>query len=257
MRHAVSCVDAGDPTELVDLAVAAERAGWDGFFLWDHLAGGMDGDFLDPWVLLGAAARATERIRLGTLVTPLPRRRPWVVAKQLLTLDHLSGGRAVLGAGLGFPDAEYVDFGEDVDARRRAALLDEGLAIIDAACRNGQVDHDGEHFHVHSRVGPPSVQRPRPPIWLAAMAPHDRPLQRAARWDGVVAIRAAGEPLLPHELATYVGDRVPGEVVAYRGDDGTVAEYADAGATWLLGGVEPGANWLPRLRAVVAEGPPA
>jgi alkanesulfonate monooxygenase SsuD/methylene tetrahydromethanopterin reductase-like flavin-dependent oxidoreductase (luciferase family) len=256
MRHAVSCVDAGDPAAIVDLAVAAEDAGWDGFFLWEHLAAGMGGDFLDPWVLLGAAARATERIRLGTLVTPLPRRRPWVVAKQLLTLDHLSGGRAVLGAGLGFPEAEFTDFGEDADGRR-GALLDEGLAIVAAACEHGTVDHDGEHLHVHSRVGPPSVQRPRPPIWLAAMAPHRRPLERAARYDGVVPIRASGEPLLPDELAAYVGDAPGIDVVAFHDDDGTAAEYADAGATWLVGGVEPGDDWMVRLRRVVAEGPPS
>jgi alkanesulfonate monooxygenase SsuD/methylene tetrahydromethanopterin reductase-like flavin-dependent oxidoreductase (luciferase family) len=256
VHHVVSCVDAGDPSAIVDLAVAADAAGWDGFFLWDHLAGGMAGDFLDPWVLLGAAARATEDIRLGTMITPLPRRRPWVVAKQLLTLDHLSGGRAVLGAGLGYPESEYSDFGEDRDGRRRGALLDEGLEVVAAACEHGAVDHDGDHFHVHSRVGPPSVQRPRPPIWLAATAPHRRPLERARRYDGVVPISADSAPLMPDQLAAYVGADPGIDVIAFRDEDATAAEYADVGATWLISGVEPGDDWLVRLRRVVAEGPP-
>lgn len=149
-------------------------------------------------VLLGAIAARTSRVRLGTLVTPVPRRRPWKVAKEVTTLDHLSGGRAVLGVGLGFPpDIEYGAFGEPTDVRVHGAKLDEALPIIDRLLRGDPVDHDGEHYQVHAHLNPPAVQRPRPPIWVAATLPHRRPLARARRWDGIFPISAERGPLMP------------------------------------------------------------
>src|SRR5688500_9701630 len=127
MRYAISTPNVGDAEWLVDLGVAAERAGWDAFFLWDHvhLIRTMALDVFDPWVVLGAVARETERVRLGTMVTPVPRRRPWKLAKEITTLDHLSGGRAVIGVGLGEPaDDEFGSFGEPTDPRERGELLD-------------------------------------------------------------------------------------------------------------------------------------
>jgi alkanesulfonate monooxygenase SsuD/methylene tetrahydromethanopterin reductase-like flavin-dependent oxidoreductase (luciferase family) len=135
MRFGVSVPNAGDATQLVNLAVTAEEAGWDGFFLWDHLQ--LDAlrrpPMHDPWVLLGAIAARTSRVRLGTMITPIPRRRPWKLAKEIITLDHLSAGRVIVGVGLGVPaEAEYGAFGEPTGTRLRAAMLDEALPILDS-----------------------------------------------------------------------------------------------------------------------------
>ena len=128
MRYLLSVPPFTDPASVVSLALTAEANGWDGFFLWDHLRWDDVQEVHDPWVLLGAIAQETERMLLGTMVTPLSRRRPWVVAKHLVTLDHLSGGRAVLGVGLGEPpDLDFEHFGDEADARTRASVLDEGL----------------------------------------------------------------------------------------------------------------------------------
>jgi alkanesulfonate monooxygenase SsuD/methylene tetrahydromethanopterin reductase-like flavin-dependent oxidoreductase (luciferase family) len=138
MRAGVSIPPFTDAATLVALGVEAERAGWDGVFFWDHVVWEPESrhDVHDPWVLLGAVAAGTERVRLGTLVTPLARRRPWVVAKHVTTLDHLSHGRAVLGVGLGEPpDADFADFGDPGDPVHRGALLDEGLTLLDGLFR--------------------------------------------------------------------------------------------------------------------------
>ena len=159
--------------------------------------------------LLGAIAQVTERMLLGTMVTPLSRRRPWVVAKHLVTLDHLSGGRVVLGVGLGEPpDVDFGDFGDEADARVRAAILDEALDVVAGLVGDGRAEVDGSHHRVDATMRPLPVQRPRVPIWVAGVAPNRRPLERALRWDGYVPI---GRGLAPDELAAYVGEhRRPG-----------------------------------------------
>ena len=262
MRYAVSIPPFTDPATLVNLAVQADQTGWDGVFFWDHLVWipRLRLDVHDPWLLLGAVAQRTQRVRLGTMVTPLARRRPWVVAKQLMTLDHLSGGRAVLGVGLGEPpDADFGDFGDTADPRERAAVLDEGLAVLDGLLR-GPVDHRGDHFTVRNELRPRPVQRPRPPVWVAAVAPHRRPLARAARWDGVVPLGPEGL-LTPAALADYlggVGERPEGwDVVAARVPGAGADEYADAGVTWLVEGTWPDGDWVADLSATIRGGPPA
>jgi alkanesulfonate monooxygenase SsuD/methylene tetrahydromethanopterin reductase-like flavin-dependent oxidoreductase (luciferase family) len=261
MQSAVNIPPFAPAEVLVSLAVEAEQAGWDGAFFWDHLVWlpQLRLDVYDPWVLLGAVAVRTQRVRLGTMVTPLPRRRPWVVAKQLTTLDHLSGGRAVLGVGIGVPaEADFAAFGEPAGAKQRAARLDEGLTVLDGLLR-GRVDHDGEHFHVHNELLPRPVQRPRPPIWVAGVAPHRRPLVRATGWDGVVPLGVEGV-LTPQELADYlalVADRpVEWDVVVARAAGIPTKEYAEAGATWLVEGIWPGDDWVDELRAAIRSGPP-
>jgi alkanesulfonate monooxygenase SsuD/methylene tetrahydromethanopterin reductase-like flavin-dependent oxidoreductase (luciferase family) len=259
VRYGVSIPPFTDPATLVGLAEDAESAGWDGVFLWDHLRWSSEHrlDVHDPWVTLGAMAQVTERVILGPVVTPLPRRRPWVVAKQLTTLDHLSGGRALLGVGLGEPpDADFADLGEAVDARVRAAILDEGLDIIDGLLRGDRVDHHGEHFTVTADLRPAPVQKPRPPIWVAAVAPNQRPLARARRWDGIVPL-GAGTNLSPEEIAAYVGEppRPDWDVVASWSPGVPADEYADAGATWLLDSTWPVGDWVGEFVGQVRRGP--
>jgi alkanesulfonate monooxygenase SsuD/methylene tetrahydromethanopterin reductase-like flavin-dependent oxidoreductase (luciferase family) len=236
-----------DPRRLADLAARAEEHGWDGVFLWDHVA--YDAPVravADPWVAMSAMACATERVLLGPLVTPLARRRIQKLARETVTLDHLSRGRLVLGAGLGGDrGGELSRFGEEVDPRARAQLLDEGLARLQA--------------YWGGELEPQPVQQPRIPVWLAARWPNRRPVRRAARWDGLFPIDLPG----PDALAALAG-----EVREARGDDagpfdivvtdppGTdPAPWIAAGATWCLTGF----GSQPRgaeVDAVIAAGPP-
>jgi alkanesulfonate monooxygenase SsuD/methylene tetrahydromethanopterin reductase-like flavin-dependent oxidoreductase (luciferase family) len=266
VKRAVSMPNMADPATIVSLAVLAEEVGYDGVFLWDHV---VYGDFselpmFDPWVLLGAMAGATSRVRLGTLVTPLSRRRPWRVAQEVATLDHLSAGRAVLGVGLGWPpEEEFERFGERSDDALRAEMLDEGLDLVNALWSGEHVQHDGDHFNVDATMRPPPVQQPRVPVWVAGFWPGTRPFERAARWDGVCPLKKVSEmtevPLLrPDELAAcveYVRDRrdtsAPFDVVVSAHWEHTPDEYADAGATWLVTGTSLEATWPDQLRGVL------
>jgi alkanesulfonate monooxygenase SsuD/methylene tetrahydromethanopterin reductase-like flavin-dependent oxidoreductase (luciferase family) len=256
-----------DVRALADLAAEAEAAGWEGVFLWDHVMTHGDGAVADPWIALTAVALGTERVRLGAMVTPLPRRRPWDVARQVAVLDRLSGGRMVFGAGLGGDSRrELTAFGEERDPRARAALLDEALELILALWTGEPVTSPGPAFPVdHARVLPTPLHRPRPPVWLACVWPHRRPLRRAARYDGVFPVShvasLTGDDL--RELMSYVGEhRARGAgpfdlVVTNHERPGRerMAELAVAGTTWWLQGF--GEN--PRLadvRAAAAAGPP-
>ena len=195
MRYGLSLPNVGPATELVRMASTAEANGWDGVFLWDHLhlSRQLRLDIVDPWVMLGAFAQATGRVRLGALVTPLARRRPWKVAKEVVTLDHLSGGRAIVGVGLGEPpDDDFAAFGDPADARERAALLDDGLAVLDGLLAGAPFTHDGPRYHVDADFLPAPVQQPRPPIWVAGVLPHRRPFERARRWGSTPATQIGG-----------------------------------------------------------------
>lgn len=260
MRYALNIPPFTDAARVVGWGRRAEELGWDGVFLWDHVQWSAAVAPLDPWVLLGAIAQVTERVRLGTLVTPLSRRRPVVVSKQVTTLDHLSGGRAVLGVGLGEPvDRDFADLGEEADHRVRASMLDEGLELLDALAR-GPVDLDGDHYRVRADLHPRPVQQPRPPVWVAGVAPHRRPLARARRWDGVVPIGQGGD-LTPERLAAYLAlDDTPArpgwDVVAHPAPGVPVQEYADVGATWLVSSTDPlQQGWERALDRVVEAGP--
>jgi alkanesulfonate monooxygenase SsuD/methylene tetrahydromethanopterin reductase-like flavin-dependent oxidoreductase (luciferase family) len=262
MRFGVSlpCFGIGlDAAEVAHLAVLAEGAGWDGFFLWDHLFAFGPGpiDVVDPWIALAAAACATTRVRLGTLVTPLPRRRPVVLARQTVTLDRLSGGRLLLGVGSGGGPFEYEYCGDEADPRVRAAMLDEHLALLERLWSGEPVRHEGHYYRTagpqwSAICYPPPQQRPRIPIWVGGTWPGTRPFTRAARWDGVVPMRADGGWDVADTAAVSAQMRalraaagsdgpfdiaVPGE--SSPGETARFAEHEAAGATWWVEAVHP------------------
>jgi alkanesulfonate monooxygenase SsuD/methylene tetrahydromethanopterin reductase-like flavin-dependent oxidoreductase (luciferase family) len=280
MRYAINVPnfgDTGDPAAFLRLAHEAETAGWDGLFVWDHILIGHGSGLpiSDPWALLSAAAAVTEHITLGPMVTPLPRRRPWVVARQAVTLDHLSGGRALLGVGLGHPpDAEFGAFGDETDARRRAEMLDEGLAILDGLWSGEPFAFTGDHYRLERMVfRPVAVQRPRIPIIVAGYWPNRAPFRRAARWDGVAPLPRDGKegvPLTPSDLRAalaFVGEQradptgpfevvVAGESPVDRAEARTLIDsYADAGATWWSEDVNTHRGSLDEMLDLVSLGP--
>ena len=269
MRQGVSVPNFGEffnPRVVAELAKEAERAGWDGFFTWDHILPWSSAAVADPWITLSAVALSTERIKIGPMVTPLARRRPWKVAREAVTLDHLSGGRLILGVGLGFPpDREFGTFGEETGDRVRAEKLDEALAIVDGMLSGEAFEFSGKHFQVGREVFlPRPVQRPRIPVWVAGMWPGRAPFRRAARWDGVFPIDAGtgGAAFSPEALGEVVeemnklrGNLDGFEVVAPLMQGRAAAEYQAAGATWVISGptLEGG---LAELRPRIAAGPP-
>lgn len=237
-----------DPRVVAGLAARAERAGWDGVFVWDHLFYSPPVRAVaDPWITLAAIAMTTDRVRLGPMVTPLARRRPATVAKETVTLDVLSDGRLTFGAGLGSDNhGELSAFGEDDDARGRARLLDDALDFLDRAWAGRAVGGEG----VVLLPGP--VQRPRPPVWIAARWPNRAPISRAARWDGVFPIDVPS----PDALAEYVAPASSGDVVV-NGPAGTDPRpWATAGATWWLTTFSPFEVTAAKAVAVVDDGPP-
>jgi alkanesulfonate monooxygenase SsuD/methylene tetrahydromethanopterin reductase-like flavin-dependent oxidoreductase (luciferase family) len=233
-----------DPTVLVELAVDAEEHGWDGVFLWDHIVyRDPVSAVADPWVALSAIAARTRRLRLGPLVTPLSRRRVQKLARETVTLDHLSGGRLIFGVGLGSP-YELEPFGEVVDGRERARRLDERLERL------------SEFWS--GRFAPRPLQRPRVPVWVAAVWPHRRPVRRAVRWDGLFPIDLPDPTALAELAGEIERDRDGGlsgfdlVVELSAGDD--PAPWRDAGATWVLTafGMQPR---VAEVREAIERGP--
>lgn len=268
MNFAVNLPNFGsfsDPALMVDLARSAEEAGWDGFFVWDHIVVGDGMPVADPWVLLGAIAGATERIVIGATVTPVPRRRPWVLARQVTTVHQLSGGRLVLGVGLGFPpDVEFGTFGEPVDERDRADMLDEGLEVLRGMWSGEPFSFDGSHYQVRENTFAPTPVDGTVPIWVAGMWPNRRPFRRAAGYDGVFPIATDMHPLTPGEVGEIV-DYVRRHRRSESAFDVTVGgpplsptevdEYRDAGVTWYQVGPDPRGETPDETRRWIAAGP--
>jgi alkanesulfonate monooxygenase SsuD/methylene tetrahydromethanopterin reductase-like flavin-dependent oxidoreductase (luciferase family) len=247
-------VTTGDPRTVAQLAAEAEDAGWDGVFYFDAIAIG-DAPMYDPWVVMAAMAMRTERVRLGAIVTPPSRRRPWKLAREAMTLDRLSNGRLVLPVGLGaLDDAGFGTVGEPTDARTRAEMLDESLEILDGLWSGEPFAFEGRHYRFGPMTFRPTpVQRPRIPIWVVGAWPSPRSMQRAVRWDGIIvqAQDDQGRPATgPEPLAgvlDYVRRERPVELADRPFDivvDGatpasdpalaaaTAQAHADAGATW-------------------------
>ena len=269
-----------DTRLLAALARDAEEAGWDGFFVCDHLTASWEGraqPIADPWIALAAAALATERVLIGPMVAALPRRRPWQLASETVTLDQLSDGRLVLGVGLGTVDSQnFTPFGEEPDLAVRGRTLDESLEVLTGLWRGQPFTHEGERYQVRAATFLPTPRgRARPPIWVAGSWPHRRPFRRPARWDGVFVdvegidwmrnqmmspteLRAAVDYTLAHRQSVE-----PLEVVIGGHSPASPAEaaerlvpYAEAGLTWWVEGIHPAFGSVEELRERVRRGPP-
>ena len=282
MKYAIYMPAAGDhadPRALADLAREAEAAGWDGFFLWDHITMGWTDRATDPWIALAAIASSTSRIRIGTTVTPLPRRRPWKVARETVALDHLSGGRFILGVGTGGGKEEWDNLGEQSDPAARGAMLDEALEVLTRLWSGEAANFEGRYYQVRDACFRPTpLQSPRIPIWVGGFWPNRRPFRRAARWDGVFPLfNVERERVLAQfkEAVAYVRacreDDASFDIISvgYTSKDHaqaaeTVAPYTEAGATWWLECLDPwrfGWNaqgvWpAAAIRERVSQGPP-
>lgn len=255
--------DLADPLVVGRVAAEAEEHGWHGLFTWDHVNWqGRDRAIADPWVTLASVAIATDDLRIGPMVTPLARRRPAVLARQTATLDRLSGGRLVLGAGLGSDrfGGEYSRLGEEQDTRVRASMTDEALQLLLAAWSGETVDHHGRHYTVdHVRFLPRPVQRPNIPVWIAGLPGHDGPRRRAARHDGFFPVNLQHPDQLAETVAQIRDMRhdpdAPYDVVIAIGLETDPAPYVEAGATWCLTDCDPEALDLSAVRRIVRDGP--
>lgn len=247
----------GDARVIADLARDAESSGWDGFFLWDHIAEQSEAGVMvpcaDPWVALTAAAMQTTVIKLGTTVTPLPRRRPHKLARETVTLDHLSNGRLILSVGIGGGKLEWDHLGEETDLRTRGQMLNEGLDVLVGLWSGEPFNFNGEHYHIEQmQFLPPSFQQPHIPVWVGGFWPNKKPFQRMARWDGMFPLFSVygpeQEPVFVEAVAYVKAEREqlglsePFDVIKMGmspGDDpseaAAIIEPAiNAGATWWL-----------------------
>jgi alkanesulfonate monooxygenase SsuD/methylene tetrahydromethanopterin reductase-like flavin-dependent oxidoreductase (luciferase family) len=251
-----------DPLAIARMAAEAEEAGWHGLFVWDHVNWHPPvRSVADPWISLAAAATATERLRLGPMVTPLARRRPVKVARESATLDRLSGGRLTLGVGLGSDrfGAEFSATGDQLDERQRGQMLDEALQILIAAWSGEPVHHRGEHYTVDGiQFRPRPVQQPRVPVWVAGYPGKARPLRRAARCDGFFPVNLEHPDQLAAISATIADLRqdaaAPYDIAVALPPGADLAPYAAAGATWWLTEFEPTVS-LDQVRGVLRDGP--
>jgi alkanesulfonate monooxygenase SsuD/methylene tetrahydromethanopterin reductase-like flavin-dependent oxidoreductase (luciferase family) len=263
--------DYADPRLAVRLARAVEEAGWEAFFVWDHLGFVWGSASSDPWISLSAVAVSTTHLKLGTAITPLARRRPQVVANALGSLDLLSGGRMIFGAGLGGVSKEFTAFGEPGAAKDRARMLDEGLAVLDRLMSGEMVRHHGQSYDVENvSLAPLPLQRPRVPIWIGGESLPA--LRRAARWDGWLAPTTSpdGTPIMdkdPGRIAEMVAEirrhrtadtpfAVAVDGYSDPGDPTLPRAYEAAGATWWLESIHGMRGPLEEMIARVEAGPP-
>jgi alkanesulfonate monooxygenase SsuD/methylene tetrahydromethanopterin reductase-like flavin-dependent oxidoreductase (luciferase family) len=266
--------DFSDARSLAALAGTAEEAGWDGCFVWDHVLMGKPCDIADPWVVLGLIAFNTQRIQIGTLVTPVPRRHPWKLARETLTLHALSNGRLILGVGLG-SDAfsEISSFAGPIDDSIRASILDEALFVLRGLWSGSSVLHKGKYFTVNSpSFLASSTTRPNIPIWVAGTWPRRGPLRRAAQYEGFVPVAGDMHNVLsPDQLRAAVAyiDNYRAEkhklfdVVhladiassSVRMDRDQLQAYAAAGTTWWIETIPPKAD-IAEVKRRIRDGPP-
>lgn len=261
----------GDARTAADLAKLAEDHGWDGFFVWESVWG------IDAWVCLTAAAMVTERIRLGTMITPVSRMRPWKLASEVATLDNLTGGRVILAVGMGATDTGFDAFGEVTELRTRAELVDEGLEILTGLWNGQPFSYEGKHYQVRPIdffPPPPPVQQPRVPIWVVGAIGRPKSMARVVRYDGLLPYVMDGVPgplpITPElvtstleELAAVRGS-VDGFDVVVEGTTGGdspitrshVEELSLAGTTWWLEAMWQSQDDLDAVKQRIQAGPP-
>ena len=248
-------IPGGDLQTIVELARDAEAAGWDGVFYWDGIYIKDVGLMYDPWVVLAAIALRTEHVRIGAILTPLSRRRPWKVARETVTLDHLSNGRLVLPVGLGaLDDGGFAKVGEATDRKVRAELLDESLDILSGLWSGQPFSFDGKHYHVEEMTFlPPPLQTPRIPIWVVGAWPSMKSMRRVLRYDGLLPAKLNADgsfaditPADIQAMKAYITEwraqSTPFDIVMEGETPGDnheqaaaiVRPYADAGATWWM-----------------------
>ncbi len=262
------------PRTLARLAREAEQSGWDGFFIWDHvLEWNKRVPIFDSFTLLAAISVSTQRIRIGTTVTPLPRLKPWIVAKQVATLDHLSGGRMILSVGLGSEEStDYARFGEAADTKVLAQKLDESLEIITGLWLGKPFTFSGRHHQIKNTVFlPPPVQKPRVPIWVGGFWPRVGPFLRAARWDGVIPLVLPERLARPSDIRDILefirkhrSSLQSFDVVEINWTTGAnrksnaqkVSPYAEAGITWWLESLYTMRDSPERMLERIRRGPP-
>jgi alkanesulfonate monooxygenase SsuD/methylene tetrahydromethanopterin reductase-like flavin-dependent oxidoreductase (luciferase family) len=270
-------ITGGEAREQVELARAAEAAGWDGVFTWDGIHVGDEIETYDPWALMGAMAMATERVRLGAIISPLSRRRPWKVARETTTVDRLSNGRLILPVGLGaMDDRGITGFGEAPDRRTRAELLDESLEILTGLWSGDQFGYSGRHFQFDPiAFHPTPVQRPRIPIWVVGAWPSERSMSRVLRYDGLLpywlpkptGLRRPETPAQLGEMRDWIASRrsLDGFDIAMEGTTSAtdrkaaaadVARWAEGGATWWVESDWDNLEIEPMRRRIEA-GPPS
>ena len=258
-----------------ELAEEAEAAGWDAVFIPDCISietpSYPAGPASDPWVTLAAMAMRTSRVRLGPMVAAAPRRRPWKLAREVATLDHLSNGRMILpiGVGAASDDAGFREVGEMMGLRERAEMLGETIEILDGLWSGEPFSYAGMHYTIGRMTQlPPPVQRPRVPIWPVGVWPAEASLRRAPRWDGIVPQRKGGRvkpedvPAI-RERANRVRPGVPFDIVAEGvtpGDNPAAAQaqvraWEEAGATWWVESLWS-EHTSATVRARIRKGPP-
>lgn len=239
----------GEARSAANVARAAEGAGWDGFFVWEPVWG------VDAWVSLAAAAMQTEHIRLGTMITPVSRCRPWKLASETATLDRLSNGRVILSVALGALDTGFVQFGEETDRKVRAELLDEGLDILTGLWKGQPFHYDGKHYHIQEldNLPPqPPLQQPRIPIWVVGLWPYPKSMRRVARYDGLLpSIRnpdgshAEITPEAVRQMKAYLDEhrQVSSSMDIVIEEGNTLPENRQAAAEKSIALEEAGATW--------------
>jgi alkanesulfonate monooxygenase SsuD/methylene tetrahydromethanopterin reductase-like flavin-dependent oxidoreductase (luciferase family) len=277
MKYGIYLPNYGTETSaknFAELARAAEEAGWDGFFIWDHIlvSKTLDVPMVDPWVALTAMAMTTQRIRIGTSVTPIARRRPWKLARETVTLDHLSNGRLILCVGLGEPpEAEFAHFGENPDAKIRAKKLDEGLEILTGLWTGEPFSFTGEHFSIKKTTFlPPTLQTPRIPIWVGGFWPNKPPFRRASKWDGVFPLKQRKD-MKPEDVSailayinTHREENKSFDVVITGSTHSmsktqqmeSISSLSEAGMTWWLESMYSIKNFHKKLLNRIRQGPP-
>ncbi len=264
----------GDIHTLIELAIDAETAGWDGVFYWDAIYIKSAGLMYDPWVVLAAIAAHTKRVRIGAVLTPVSRRRPWKLARETATLDHLSHGRLILPVGLGaLDDGGFTKVGEATDRKRRSELLDEGLEILTGLWSGQPFSFQGQHYHVEEMTFlPPALQSPRIPIWVVGAWPRIKSMQRVLRYDGLLAAKLPGDgDMTPadiqamkafideHRTATTPFDIVwEGETPAEDREQAIsmVRSWAEVGVTWWMETRWGHTLRLEEVRTRIKAGPP-